>query len=265
MKLTKLMVWISVTLTLATILMPTTAPAQGRGNRPDPQMVAAREKDEKELESIAIIDRKVMVPMRDGKRMAADIYRPKDTSKKVPIIFVRTPYNFNFWDVRNGTWASMKEQLEAVKRGYAYVEMNERGHFFSEGNYDILGPPLTDGTDAITWMSSQSWSNGKVGTFGGSYMAHVQNAMAVLRPPHLSAMFIMVGAGDYFEEGAWRGGAFMLLHNVFYAGSAYVSGWISDIVPHRKAILAGGYALAGVTASLRAAFDPLRLFNPGRL
>ena len=40
-----------------------------------------------------------------------------------------------------------------MKRGYAYVEMNERGHFFSEGDYDILGPPLTDGDDAITWMA----------------------------------------------------------------------------------------------------------------
>ena len=96
-------------------------------------------------ESIAIIERKVMVPMRDGKRMATDIYRPKDTSKKYPIIFVRTPYNFNFWDVRNGAPRDMTAELEAVKRGYAFVEMNERGHFFSEGNYDILGAPLTDG------------------------------------------------------------------------------------------------------------------------
>src|ERR1700733_1316607 len=115
MKLTKLMVWIPVALALAFILMPTTAPAQGRGNRPDPQMVAARAKDEKERGASAIIDPTVMVPMRDGKRMAADIYRPRDTSKKVPIIFVRTPYNFNFWDVRNGTWASMTAQLDAVK------------------------------------------------------------------------------------------------------------------------------------------------------
>ena len=42
--------------------------------------------------------------------------------------------------------------------------MNERGHFFSEGNYDILGPPLTDGDDEINWISTQPWSNGKVGT-----------------------------------------------------------------------------------------------------
>jgi len=59
-------------------------------------LIEKRESIEKQLEDIAIIDRKVMVPMRDGKRMAADIYRPKDTSKKYPIIFSRTPYNFNF-------------------------------------------------------------------------------------------------------------------------------------------------------------------------
>ena len=52
-------------------------------------------------------------------------------------------------------------ELDAVKRGYAFVEMNERGHFFSEGNYDILGAPLSDGDDALTWMLKQPWSNGK--------------------------------------------------------------------------------------------------------
>ncbi len=61
-----------------------TASAQPPRNGPDPALVASRNAKEKELESIAIIDRKVMVPMRDGKRMAADIYRPKDASSKVP-------------------------------------------------------------------------------------------------------------------------------------------------------------------------------------
>ena len=79
-------------------------------------MIEKREAIEKELESVAIIDRKVMVPMRDGVRMAADIYRPKDTSKKYPIIFSRTPYNFNFWDVRTGTYRDMSFELDAVRR-----------------------------------------------------------------------------------------------------------------------------------------------------
>ena len=94
---------------------------------PNTQLIAARNATEKELESIAIIDRKVMVPMRDGKRMATDIYRPKDTSKKYPIIFVRTPYNFNYWDVKVGAPRDMAAELKAVKRGYAFVEMRFPG------------------------------------------------------------------------------------------------------------------------------------------
>ena len=113
-------------------------------------LIEKREAIEKQLEDIAIIDRKVMVPMKDGARMAADIYRPKDTSKKYPIIFSRTPYNFNFWDVKLGTYRDMSTELDAVKRGYIMIEMNERGHFFSEGNYDILGAPLSDATMSST-------------------------------------------------------------------------------------------------------------------
>src|SRR5579871_1012274 len=140
--------WCAAVLLVAGLVFVITpsAPAQGRGGGQDVEKIRAeRNAIEKELESIAIIDRKVMVPMRDGKRMAADIYRPKDTSKTYGTIFVRTPYNFNYWDVRTGAPRSMQAELDAVKRGYAFVEMNERGHFFSEGNYDILGPPLTDG------------------------------------------------------------------------------------------------------------------------
>ena len=131
MHMTKMSISWGVLAGFAALVVPY-APAQQR-NAPDPQLVATRNAREKELESIAIIDRKVMVPMRDGKRMAADVYRPKDTSKKYPIIFVRTPYNFNFWDVKLGAPADMSAQVDAIKHGYAYVEMNERGHFFSEG------------------------------------------------------------------------------------------------------------------------------------
>ncbi|HTP35651.1 MAG TPA: CocE/NonD family hydrolase [Candidatus Acidoferrales bacterium] len=182
------------------------------------ELVAARNKSEQELESIAIIERKVMVPMRDGKRMATDIYRPKDTSKKYPIIFVRTPYNFNFWDVRNGAPRDMAAEIAAVKRGYAYVEMNERGHSFSEGIYDILGPPLTDGTDAITWMAKQPWSNGKVGTIGCSSTAEWQLGVAAQGNPAFTTMIPQgFGAGvgrvaPYWEQGNWyRGGAVQML------------------------------------------------------
>ena len=192
--------------------------AQPRAAGLTPQETAARNATEKELESLAIIDRKVMVRMSDGKGMATDIYRPKDTSKRYPIIFVRTPYNFNFWDVKNGVPRDMKAELEAVKRGYAYVEMNERGHFFSEGAYDILGAPLSDGNDAISWMASQPWSNGKVGTIGCSSTAEWQMGVAALGNPAFAAMIPQgFGAGvgrvkPYYEQGNWyRGGAVQML------------------------------------------------------
>jgi putative CocE/NonD family hydrolase len=185
---------------------------------PDAQLIAKRNALEKELESIAIIDRKLMIPMRDGKRMAADVYRPKDASKKYPIVFVRTPYNFNYWDVKLGAPRDMTTELDAVKRGYAYVEMNERGHFFSEGRYDILGAPLSDGDDELTWMSGQPWSNGKVGTIGCSSTAEWQLGVAALNNPALAAMIPQgfgagVGrVGPYYEQGNWyRGGAVQML------------------------------------------------------
>jgi uncharacterized protein len=184
----------------------------------DQDVIAKRNQIEKELEDIAVIDRKVMVPMRDGKRMAADIYRPKDDSKKYPIIFSRTPYNFNFWDVRLGAPRDMTTILEAVKRGYAYAVMNERGHFFSEGNYDILGAPLSDGDDAINWLTAQSWSNKKLGTIGCSSTAEWQPAVAALGNPNYTTMIVQgFGAGigrvgPYYEQGNWyRGGAVQML------------------------------------------------------
>jgi putative CocE/NonD family hydrolase len=198
--------------------------AQGRGGL-TPEQSKQRWDLERELNSIAVVERKVMVPMRDGTRMATDIYRPKDQSKTYPTIFVRTPYNFNYWDVRNGVPRAMTAELDAVKRGYAYVTMNERGHFFSEGNYDILGPPLTDGHDAIQWISSRAWSNGKVGVIGCSSTAEWQMAVASTAPKGLAA-FIPQGfgagvgrVGPYYEQGNWyRGGAVQMLFIAWLSG-----------------------------------------------
>src|SRR2546426_2902468 len=183
-----------------------------------PEQREQRWQIEKELQSVGIVERKVMMPMRDGVRLSTNIYRPKNASGKVPTIWVRTPYNFNFWDVRNGVRADMTAVLTAVKRGYAYVVQNERGHFFSEGNYDILGAPRTDGSDALTWISSQPWSNGKVGTTGCSSTAEYQMGIAAMGNPAYAAMNVQgFGAGvgrvaPYFEQGNWyRGGAVQML------------------------------------------------------
>jgi putative CocE/NonD family hydrolase len=173
---------------------------------------------EHELQSLAVVERKVMMPMPDGVRLATDIYRPKDAAGKVPVIWVRTPYNFNFWDVHNGVPADMTAALTAVKRGYAYVVQNERGHFFSEGHYDILGAPRSDGYNAIDWLSKQPWSNGRIGTTGCSSTAEYQMGIAALGHPAYAAMNVQgfgagVGrVGPYHEQGNWyRGGAMQML------------------------------------------------------
>ena len=100
------------------------------------------------LNEIAIVDQKVMMPMRDGIRLATDIYRPK-ADGKYPIIFSRTPYNFNSWGDGEQRTRTARSAYEYIKKGYAYVVQNERGRYFSEGEWDILGVPLTDGYDAF--------------------------------------------------------------------------------------------------------------------
>jgi putative CocE/NonD family hydrolase len=178
----------------------------------------------KKLEAIAIVDQKVMMPMRDGIRLSTDIYRPK-TDKPVPIIFSRTPYNFNTWgdgEIKTGT---AERAYEAVSRGYAYVVQNERGRYYSEGVWDILGVPLTDGYDAFTWMKDQSWSNGKIGTVGCSSTAEWQMAVAALdHPSHACMVAQSFGAGvgrvgNFYEQGNWyRGGAQQMLFTAWLYG-----------------------------------------------
>ena len=179
------------------------------------------------LDSIAVIDQKVMMPMRDGIRLATDIYRPKGEGKH-PVVFSRTPYNFNTWVDGKMTTRSLEDAYQAVSRGYVYVIQNERGRFFSEGEWDILGTPITDGYDALEWMSKQAWSNGKVGLIGCSSTAEWQMAVASQNHPALAAMVAQgfgagVGrVGKFMEQGNWyRGGAQQMLFTSWLYGTQH--------------------------------------------
>lgn len=170
-----------------------------------------------QLDEIAIIDSKVMMPMRDGIRLATDIYRPK-AEGTYPVIFSRTPYNFNTWVDGKRRLREAKQAYDYVKQGYVYIVQNERGRFFSEGEWDILGVPLTDGYDAFEWMKNQPWSNGKIGTLGCSSTAEWQMAVSALDHPSHAAMVPQgfgagVGkVGDINEQGNWyRGGVEQML------------------------------------------------------
>ncbi|MGO8785874.1 MAG: CocE/NonD family hydrolase [Terriglobia bacterium] len=161
-----------------------------------------------------IVATNIMVPMRDGVKLATDVYMPARNGVpapgKFPVLVARTPYG-------KGSAASDKSvAYHFAQLGYVVAMQDCRGRYNSRGTFYIDVNEGADGYDTVEWAAEQPWSNGKVGTFGGSYLAQAQNALAVLRPPHLAAMFVMVGTSNYFDEGAYRGGAFTLLHNLVY-------------------------------------------------
>lgn len=167
----------------------------------------------------ARIERMLQVPMRDGIRLATRVYIPKEASTPVPAILWRSPYNFSELMVPNPDYsdANLKFALDAVRHGYAFVMQNERGKFFSEGDWEILGRPRTDGYDTLTWIAEQPWSNGKVGTIGCSSTAEWIMGLASLRhPAHAAAVPMAAGAGigrvgPYYEQGNfYKGGVIQL-------------------------------------------------------
>ncbi len=172
-----------------------------------------------DLESKARVEQMVMVPMRDGIRLVTELYIPKDLDGPFPAIFWRTPYNFSRLRGSNPSRpnAMLKYALDAIERGYVFVVQNERGKFFSEGEWEILGFPRTDGYDALTWIAEQPWSNGKVATLGCSSTAEWQMGLAAMdHPAHAAAIPMAGGAGigrmgPFYEHGNfYRGGAMQM-------------------------------------------------------
>jgi uncharacterized protein len=175
----------------------------------------------KELKDSATDERVVLVPMRDGVGLSTNVFRPKDAKHALPTILWKTPYN------ELGMQGSVQRYaVAAVKRGYAFVVQNERGRYLSEGKYEILGHPQTDGYDTLSWIAKQPWSNGKVGTFGCSSSAEWQLALAAHNHPAHAAMVPMASGagigkvGRFQEQGNWYTGGvprilfFVWLYNV---------------------------------------------------
>jgi putative CocE/NonD family hydrolase len=127
--------------------------------------------------------RSVFVPMRDGVRLSTDIYRLEGASGPLPTILLRTPYD-------KSAHRMAGERLEFVRHGYAVVVQDHRGKYESEGRHSPY--PRTDGPDGydtVEWITRQSWSNGRVGTYGCSYLGETQHMLARERHPrHLAAI-----------------------------------------------------------------------------
>lgn len=133
--------------------------------------------------------------MRDGVELSADIYRPRESrsGQRVPVILSRTPYNKN--DAR-----VIRNARYFAEHGYAWVAMDVRGRGDSDGVFVPYRNEAQDGYDSIEWCAAQSWSTGKVGTSGGSYLGSIQWLTALTKPPHLVTMCVMVSPSDPFVE-----------------------------------------------------------------
>jgi putative CocE/NonD family hydrolase len=144
----------------------------------------------------------VPVPMRDGVRLFANVYLPNETAR-VPAILVRTPY---------GKGADITPHYQAfVDHGYAVVVEDVRGRYESEGAFQPLTQETNDGDDTLNWVARQTWSNGKIGMMGGSYVGIVQWKAALANNPHLKAIFPVVsGYDDYRDRYYSTGGALKL-------------------------------------------------------
>ncbi|HKU16315.1 MAG TPA: CocE/NonD family hydrolase [Steroidobacteraceae bacterium] len=160
----------------------------------------------------AIVQRDVMIAMRDGVRLATDVYLPAQDGKPLdvrsPVILERTPYGKSGKTRRH---ASEEIARLYASHGYAVVFQDCRGRGNSQGEYVKYLSDGPDGYDCCAWIVKQSWSNGKIGTQGLSYGAHTTTALACLAAPGLAAMFIDSGGfSNAYQGGIRQGGAFEL-------------------------------------------------------
>lgn len=137
------------------------------------------------------------VTTRDGVRLATDVFLPV-TAGPYPTVVLRTPYNKD---------SGAGFARDGVKRGFAVVVQDTRGRFASGGEnlpFHLDGP---DGADLVRWVKAQPWSNGKIGTWGGSAGAITQFQLALTGARPLDAQFLIVGAPNLYDV-VYTGGVF---------------------------------------------------------
>ena len=171
------------------------------------------------------IERDVAVPMRDGLRLLANLYRPA-VEDPCPVIMSVTPYGkdkgpdrvTNFFMRLSGvkfgklncsrlTGFESPDPVYWVQQGYAVVQADVRGKYKSEGQAGVLRQQdAEDYYDLIEWAASQPWCTGRVGLMGVSYLCMSQWYVAALKPPHLRAIVPWEGVNDLYRELAFHGG-----------------------------------------------------------
>ncbi|MDP9380587.1 MAG: CocE/NonD family hydrolase [Chloroflexota bacterium] len=176
-----------------------------------------------------LIDKNVMVPMRDGVRLVTDVYR-LDGAAPAPVLLARTPYDKERAMASTGVPFDI---LRVVQDGYAVVTQDVRGRYASEGAFAPMFQETRDGVDTIAWAAAEPWSRGVVGTFGGSYVGCTQWLPAREHPPALRAMAPAVTFSDMYEGNTYQGGA-KVLHDLRWVVANIIPGEI------RRRVMRGG-------------------------
>ncbi|HEY5761706.1 MAG TPA: CocE/NonD family hydrolase [Rhodocyclaceae bacterium] len=163
-----------------------------------------------------VVERNVMIPMRDGVLLAMDVYRPavddSAVAEPLPLVLTRTPYGKD----RESTVATAEH---FARHGYVAVIQDMRGRYESQGEfskYSVLEP--ADGYDTVEWLAKQAYSNGRIGMWGTSYGAHTQADAAKLDPASLRAMLLNQGGmANAWDHAVRHGGAFELGRELTWA------------------------------------------------
>ncbi len=189
-----------------------------------------------------IVDNDVMVPMRDGVRLRADIFRPA-AGGPFPVLVQRYPYS-----TRDGYMALFGRQI--AQQGYAVVVQSCRGRFGSEGDFYPFHPDVNDSYDTVEWAAIQPWSTGEVGMYGVSYSGMTQWTAAIARAPHLTCIAPSVCTWD------WTVGGWYFSPCVLTLGLALV--WSAQMTAHEA-------ERRGVPAPLEAFAEVARIVDEGGL
>jgi predicted acyl esterase len=156
------------------------------------------------------LEENVYVTMRDGVRLAVDVYRPEKEGK-YPGILSMSPYmkEIQQWPT------ALSHSIEAgntsffVPNGYVHVIVSARGSGLSQGQWSPFAlEQQLDGYDMVEWIAAQPWCNGSVTMLGDSYFAIMQNMVALQQPPHLKCIAPVDGSTDFYRDYAWKGGLF---------------------------------------------------------
>lgn len=151
----------------------------------------------------------VRLPLRDGTHLNATLYRPRDQSDPLPVVFTFTPYIADTWHDRGVYFAG---------HGYVFASVDVRGRGNSEGSFEPFLNEGRDGHDAVEWLAGQPWCDGQVAMWGGSYAGFDQWATLKERPPHLATIAPVASVGTGVDYPA--------LNNITYT---YVMQWLTFV------------------------------------